>query len=606
MNKMDMRVINNLKALSLDMINEAGSGQTDISLSFVPIIYALYKDHLKFDTKDFNWVNKDRFILTIKNVEPLLYANSFMFSNNLNLEDLKQYKSITQKYLEFQNIHNLDIATAVGMAISKKHLEATLNTNNHMPIIDYNIYVLCSDNDLINGISYEACCLAGKLKLNNLIVLYNSNNTIDNIGEDVLKRFENQNWHTILVEDGSNSSEISSAISEAKTIKDKPIIIKIKTTIENNNKTLNKEEIYKFKLDLNMNTSPFYIDKEALIYYENNIYSRNTTSVFNHKLIEKEFINTSNENTRCIYNYLKTNEFSINLNLIKNRIYIDKEDSTIVINSKILNEINKYLPLLIGGTASSKLYLENETIFSDENYGGKNILFEAHELVIGAITNGIALTPLIPFSSTFLSSSDYMNPSIRISALMNLFNIFIFTEENSEIFKSTEQIGTFRSISNLNTYRPADYNELIGTWNNILNDKKPAVIILSNNIGGVIENIDINNIKYGGYILKKEEKAQTINIVATGSDLHLAINLQKKLNKIKIYARIISIPCVNKFLEQKEEYKNSVVTPYMKTFVIESSNDSIWNKFVYNDKYIFRVNELDINSIYDKIIKLVK
>lgn len=619
---MDREIVNNIKSLAIDMIDKAGSGHPGIALGSAPILYTLYAKHMNIIANEPKFENRDLFVLSAGHGSALLYATLYMAGFDISLDDLKNFRRINSKTPGHPEIKTpgvdcstgllgQGIATAVGMALASKlkNKKYTMPKKSKLgkdqSLFDNYVYVLCSDGDLMEGISYEATSLAGTLKLNNLIVLYDSNNiTLDGskdntFTENVIDRFKALNWNTILVKDGNSISSIDKAIIEAKK-SDLPTLIEIKTVIgngsinENTNivhgNPLNKDDITKLKIKLNVNPEEFYVNKKAKENFSKQIYTR---SIKKFDLFNKQCKNLN-------YN----NEYKINLKDITHPLNESLRDS----NNRILHEIEKQLPNFIGGSAdvatSTKAYLNNNIT----DFVGNNIIFGVRENSMGAILNGLALCNYVPFGSTFLAFSDYMKPSIRMSAFMNLNVTYLFTHDSINIgqdgptHQPIEQLSMLRSIPNMNVFRPCDAKELCGCWEYIINNHKPSCLILSRNEVKLCEN-STNDVSCGGYIIRKEINKLHAIIVATGSEVATCIEIANYLyDKYKVDIRVISMPCRELYLNQSDEYKESIIPKGYRTIVVETGCKYGWESFVYDDKYLITTDKFGFSGTTEEVL----
>ncbi len=633
---MDREIVNNIKTLGIDMIDKAGSGHPGIVLSAAPIIYTLYAKHMNVNVNDPLWENRDRFVLSAGHGSALLYATLYM-AGFLSLDDLKKFRRINSKtpgHPEFGVTNGVDMSTgplgqglasAVGMAIAGKQLNKKYEIpkrsklGKEQSLFDYHVYVLCGDGDLMEGISYEATSLAGSLKLNNLIVLYDSNDiSLDGktkgvFDDNILERFKALNWNTILVKDGTLISNIDKAIEEAKN-SDKPTLIQIKTILgdgsinENTNKVhgspLDKDDITKLKLKLKIEPEEFYVDMEAKENFSKQISERSLKkyNLFNQLSLE---LNYTKQDNKIDLSHLV---FDSNL-----------KESLRVTNGKIMKEIERKLPNFIGGSAD--LSSSTKTIINN------NINFGVREHAMGAILNGLALSNYHAFGSTFLVFSDYLKPSMRLSALMNLPVTYIFTHDSINIgqdgptHQPIEQLISLRSIPNMNVFRPADAKEIVGSWEYIINNKKPSCLVLSRNEVSLNKLTNSKSVMYGGYIVRKENYLHA-TIISTGSEVELSIKIADYLYETyKLDIRVVSMPNRELFLNQSKEYQESIVPKGYRTIVIEAGSKYGWEGFVYSDKYLITLdkfgcsgtseevlNEMDFSydKILQKIIKLLK
>lgn len=651
----EKRAINDIRLLALDMINEAGSGHPGIALGVAPILYTLFKNHLNFDLERKDWINRDRFVLSAGHGSALLYATLFYLTDDYNMVDLRNFRkldSMTPGHPEYDINHRIETTTgplgqgfanAVGMAMASKYLGSIYNDKN-ATLFDNYVYVLCGDGDLMEGISYEAASLAGNLELDNLIVLYDSNNvSLDgNISktftDDIGGRFLSQGWNVLAVKDGEKIKDIDKAINAAKK-SDSPTLIIINTTIgkyskyENTNKIhgkLEKEDLEGIREKLGWQ-GDFMYDKDNMLMCRALVKNR-VSSLYASWYSEYEtFVNNNEDEEVEKLNAIINNE-KIALQLDKvidtSKLFVDK--SLRDINYQIMNVISAFVPNFVGGSAdlvnSTKTYLKNKEDFSSDNYSGKNIFYGVREHAMGAISNGLALSNLRPFASTFLVFSDYLKPSIRLSAMMNLPVTYIFTHdtfligEDGATHQPIEQLGALRTIPNLHVFRPADHKELIGAWNFILRSGKPSVLILSKYHVPALEFTSADEVRNGAYIVSEVKNALDVILIATGSEVALAMKVKEELLRNYIEARVVSMPNVELFLKQEESYKEQILPKGYRKIVIEFSNDPNMYRFVNNDTDLINIRtfgksgnkeelsldyELDIASIVIKIKNLL-
>lgn len=640
---MDNQVINNIKSLGIDMINEAKSGHPGIVLGAAPTLYTLYKNHLNINPSDPNWFNRDRFVMSAGHGSALLYSVLFM-AGYLELEDLKQFRKIhsrTPGHPELGITPGIDISTgplgqgfasAVGMAIASKKLNQELRfpkksfLEAESSLIDHKVYVLCSDGDMMEGITSEAASIAGNLKLNNLIVLYDSNHisldgtTKFTLKENILKKFEAMNWNTIYVKNGNDVSHINRAITKAKS-SSKPTIIELNTIIgegtelegtsQIHGKPLSNVAIENLKTKLNIPNTPFYVNSEAREYFQQKI----ATHVNNAYTIWSEHYNTfMNQTNHEAYNFLFGKENSFNLLNYEFHFDFEKE-ATRVTNQEIMKVITQNLPNFIGGSAdlssATGTYLEEQKDITDQDYSGKNILFGVREQAMGAILNGIITYHYRAFGSTFLSFSDYMKPSIRMSALMKLPVTYIFSHDSINIgedgptHQPIEQLASLRATPNLNVYRPCDANELIGSWNTILKEQSTPNALILSRID--VPNLNISKkelVEKGAYVIFSERNQLQAILIATGTEVHTAIHIAYDLYQAyHIGIRVVSMPCMEKFLSQSKEYQEEILPTGYKKIVIESGSSFGWEKFVYNEKYLICLQNFGFSGSKDEVLK---
>ena len=646
---MDNEIIANIKTLGIDMINAANSGHPGIVLGAAPIIYTLFAKHLDISIRDSNWINRDRFVMSAGHGSALLYATLYMAGYDISLEDLKHFRKVgfkTPGHPEHGLTPGVDMTTgplgqgfasAVGMAIASKKLkeETRLPRKNaleaYKSVIDNRVYVLCGDGDLMEGISSEAASLAGHLKLNNLIVLYDSNNisldgpTSLTFTENVLDRFKAFGWDTIHVKN-NDVKEIDKAIGKAKN-NDKPTIIEIKTKIgegsfvEGTNKAhgkpLRKEDIEQLKNNLNMPQGEFYVNEQAKMDFQRQISERTNEKYMewanNYKLYDQGELNLKHEQYDFIFGdipkvYLDIEEFKFDEDL---------KEATRNTNQTIINRLASKMPNLIGGAADTASTVDTIINGSDnltaESLKGRNICYGVREHAMGAIMNGLALYGYYPFGGTFLSFSDYMKPAIRMSALMNLPVTYLFSHdsiligEDGPTHQPIEQLASLRAIPNLYVYRPCDAHELVNTWNNILETKKPSAIILSRTDVRLLETTKHGDVASGGYIVRHEEGKLAGIIIAIGTEVDTAIivahNIKRKYN---LDLRVVSMVCRELFEQQLTEYKEAILPRGYKKFVIEAGSKLGWEGYVYNNDYLFTVDKFGVSGPRDQVLEYMK
>ena len=632
--KIEEKIIGEIKSLGLDMIEEAGSGHPGIVLGAAPILYTLYLNHLRFDASNPNFYNRDRFIMSAGHGSSLLYSILYFAGYDLSLDDLKAFRRLNSKtpgHPEYKKTPGVEMttgplgqgfATAVGYAIAEKHTEALINKKEK--VIDYNIYCLCGDGDLMEGVSYEAASLAGSLKLDNLIVLYDSNKTtmdgkIDNVfDEDITKRFESMNWTVLTTSD--EPQDIDDAIIKAKEA-DKPTIIQVATTIgkdsslADSNKShsgcFDKEEISKIKTTLGVRDIPFTISNEAVEEFRSYIKERNKDLVTNFDEI-KEILD---EEEMSILNKLINPDKSIKLTTLDYTKPDDNEELLRISAKKVLNSYSLISPLIIGGNAdtssSTKIYLNELTPFTKDNYIGRNINFGVREHAMASIANGLALAGYRPFVSTFLSFSDYLKPALRLTALMDLPVTYIFTHDSISIgqdgptHQPVEQLVSLRAIPNMEVFRPADSNEVIGSFKTIYENNSPSSLIIGRDSIKILESTSISATSKGGYIVHNEERKLDGVIIATGEEVTLALEVMQLLKEKGYDLRVVSMPSIERYNSLTKEEKEELLPLGVKKFVIEKGSSYSWYSFVYKDSYLFTLDKFgasgkteEVNSFY--------
>ena len=617
----DIKIVNSLKGLSIDMINNAKSGHPGVSLGATNIIYTLYSRHMNVNVNDDKWINRDRFVLSGGHASALLYSMLY-FMGFLTLDDLKGFRCINSKTPGHPEITTpgVDMSTgllgegisnAVGFAIAERYYNNTI-TNKDM--INYYTYVMCGDGDLMEGVSYEALSLAGTLNLNKLIILYDSNSvTLDGstditFNEDIHLRFKSIGFNYIKT--SNNIDDIDNAIKEAKN-SNKPTLIEVKTIIgegsllEGTNKIhggiLTEEDTYQLKEKLNLSTIPFDIDI-------------NLVSEFRDKI--KERMHSKYENWKSIF-YTSSDlvKFSNSIDLLSlvNPFYEKMDESMRDTNGKIMNVIGSNLYTFIGGAAdtslSTKTKILSSKMFSRNDYSGKNIYYGVREHAMAGISNGLASAGLLPFASTFLVFSDHMKPSIRMSALMDLPVTYVFTHDSITIgsdgatHEPVEQLDSLRSIPNFRVFRPADAREILGSWNEILNNPKPSAIVLSRNNTPLLKNSDAKSVSKGAYIVKKENGRLSAIIIASGEEVNTVVKIAEELEKDKIYLRVVSMVSESLYEQTCNEYKASILPNGYKCIVVEYSNSNLWYKYIQNKNHLINLNSFGKSGTKEEVLK---
>lgn len=638
-------IISNIKGLAIDMIHKAGSGHPGIVLGAAPILYTLFTRHLNISTNDPKWVNRDRFVMSAGHGSALLYATLFMAGYSLSIEDLKNFRRAgyrTPGHPEYGVTPGVDVSTgplgqgigtAVGMALGGKILEARYPVqpdhrfDRNTKVFDHYVYVLCGDGDLMEGISYEAASFAGTHALDHLIVLYDSNQisldgeTTHTFTEDVRERFRALGWYTDYVKNGESIAEIDKAIREAKKA-NQPALIEIRTVIgrgsllEGTNvvhgKPLDREDIAQLKHSLGLSDEPFQYSeflKQEMIKRVTD-HSRKRYDEWAREYQELRAIDRYN------IDFLFDHYPEVDLTKWHYEYPPDYKEELRKINADVMNLIPQLLPNFIGGSAdlasSTKTYLKDGGDLSKNDYTGTNIWYGVREHAMGAIMNGLSLMKFKTYGSTFLSFADYVKPAMRMSALMGLDPTYIFTHDSVSIgsdgptHQPVEQMAMIRAIPNMYLFRPADLNEVIGTWNYILKTHDhPNTIVLSKQEVPMLP-VDPQQVLRGGYIVKPEAKQLHGIIIATGTEVHTALQLAKELKETEgLDLRIISMPCMELFLEQPAAYREQLLPKGVRTFVLEAGSSFGWHQFVYHQEYLLTIDMFGVSGTKDEALRHV-
>ena len=608
-----------LMMLGVHSIRKANSGHPGIVLGASPIIYTLYTKHLKIYPIQPDWINRDRFIMSAGHGSAMLYSINHLSGYNISISDLEMFRNFSktpghpERSLE-DGIETTSgplgqgIANAVGLAIAEEHLREKFNQDDSK-IINHNTYVFCGDGDLQEGISYEALSLAGHLKLNKLIVLFDSNDiqldgkVSSSFSENTKMKMEAMGFNYILVKDGMNPSKIDEAINKAKKSTNKPTFIEFKTTIgfgtslsgtsEVHGKPLHEKEISDLESKLEWNFKPFHIPKSVYEDFKINVIDRGSVEYSKWKRELEDFKESfPNKHLGFMeYGAMKNKKaFDVFVNEIYN--LKSSNEATRVSGGKILSIASKLYPNLIGGSAdlsSSTKVMGLDGDFSYKNRLGRNINFGVREHAMGSITNGINLHGnLRAFCSGFFVFTDYMKPAIRLAAIMKLPTIFIMTHdsiavgEDGPTHQPVEQIVGLRSIPNLLVFRPGNAVEVAASYEMALSSKdKPSLIILSR------QNLkpstgDRYGSHKGAYIISNEKKQLNGILLASGSEVGLAMEAQKQLFKLNIDVRVVSFLSMEVFESQDIEYKKKILPDRTKMLAIEAAHPLSWYKYTRN------------------------
>lgn len=617
----DTKSVNSIRVLAADAIQKANSGHPGLPLGSAPMAYELWANHMNHNPKDPKWENRDRFILSGGHGSALLYSLLHFFGYGITIDDMKNFRQLGSKtpgHPEYGHTVGVEATTgplgagmamAVGMAMAEKHLAATFNKEN-FPVVDHYTYVLGGDGCMMEGISYEAFSLAGTLGLEKLIVLYDSNNiSIEgdtNIAfrEDVRKRFESFGFHTQLVEDGNDLDAIGKAIEAAKAEKGRPSMIEIKTKIgagcpakegkaSAHGEPLGVENVAALRANLGIaDNGPFVLDQDVYDHFTKLAEEKATVEDAWNALFA-DYCKTYPEMKELWDNYHNTDNAKCLYDLDEFWNSFDKPEATRNVSGKLLNIINNVVPNMFGGAAdlapSTKTNMKDAGDFSKENPLGKNIHFGIREIAMAAIGNGIALHGgLRPFVSTFFVFSDYVKPMARLSALMGVPLTYVLTHdsigvgEDGPTHEPIEQLAMLRAMPNFYVYRPADATECAAAWYFATNKKDaPTALVLSRQNLPQLDGSSQEALK-GGYILEDSAKdTPDAIIIATGSEVSLAVEAKKELAAEDIDVRVVSMPCMDLFEDQPDEYKDAVLPKNVTARVgVEALSEFGWGRYI--------------------------
>lgn len=611
---MQNNIINNLRLTAVSMIENAKSGHPGIALGIAPTLFSLYANHLNVVPKQPNHILRDRFVLSAGHGSSVLYCTLSAMGYDISAKDLKTFRKINSKLtgLPHITVPGIDcttgplgqgVAIAVGMALAEKMLAEKFNKPD-CKLFDNYTYTLVGEGCLMEGVSYEALSLAGALKLNKLIVLYDCNNitiegnTTDVFEVDIAKFMQSLGYNVITVTDANNLQQINSAITLAKKCQDKPSFIILHSIIgygsymqglaKVHGTPLGEKGINQLKKNLNYKGTAFEFSDDESLYLKK---VKDRFALVEQNLNKKlSYYKTSYKaDYKNLYKYLNQNYKDVE-SILKN-FYVSGDLSLREAANKIINKLSEYYLNIVCGSADvapstmCKLDAENVT---KKHFLGKNIRFGVREFAMSCICNGLALYGgFRPICSTFLAFADYLHNGLRSSAIMNLPVTYIFTHDSIAIgedgitHQPIEQLFTYRNIPNVNLYRPADFNECKACFINAFKQQKPSIFVLCKQ---AVENLNSPTDKAlkGGYVILKENKPNIDAIlIATGSEVQLALNSAHALQKMGYSIRVVSMPCTNIFDEQNITYKNMVLPPNItKRVSIELANEGGWHKYI--------------------------
>jgi len=646
---------NAIRFLSIDAVEKANSGHPGLPMGMADVAAVLFKYYLRFNPKNPSWINRDRFVLSAGHGSMLLYSMLYLTGyKSVTIKDIQNFRqlnSICAGHPEYEKNSGIETTTgplgqglsnAVGMAIAEEIMKKKFGSS----LINHKTYVIASDGDLMEGISHEVMSLAGHLKLKNLIVFFDNNKiSIDGstkltVSDNYKKRFESYGWSFQEV-NGHNEKQISKAIKKSQN-SNKPNIISCKTIIgygspnksgkaSSHGAALGKDEVSLVRKKLKWEYEPFKIPKEILnqwrdIGKKGELHEKKWDNIFNKKSIriKKELSRILNDKLPEDFNKLieeqKRKFFDLKSNIASRQS-----------SANVLEEITKNLPELIGGSAdlsgSNNTKTKHSIILKPSNFNGNYIHYGVREHGMAGIMNGMALHGgVIPYGGTFLIFLDYCKPSLRLSALMGLKVIYVFSHdsiglgEDGPTHQPIEHLAHLRAIPNLNVFRPADTIETLECWEIALKSStNPSVIALSRQkIPFVTETFSKKNMSsMGGYELKKTNSNVEITLIASGSEVHVAVNALKKLQDANISSKVVSMPCQELFDKQSKEYKEKVIEKNSKKISIEASSLFGWEKYVGSEGVSLGMKRFgksapgktlfeDFNLTSDNVVKMAK
>ncbi len=630
---------NAIRFLSIDAVQKANSGHPGMPMGMSDVATVLFKYHLRFNPKNPNWINRDRFILSAGHGSMLLYSLLYLSGyKSISIDDIKSFRqlnSICAGHPEYKKGTGIETTTgplgqglgnAVGMAIAEEIYKKKFGSN----VINNKTYVIASDGDFMEGVSHEAMSLAGHLKLKNLIVFFDNNKiSIDgstslSVSDNYKKRFESYGWNFLEV-NGHNEKQISKTISKASKA-NKPTLISCKTVIgfgspnksgkaSSHGSPLGDDEIALVRKKLKWKTEPFKIPQEILDEWKK-IGDKG-------ELLEKKWLESINKKNPKIKSELEKTYINLDLDELKKLIenektkYFESKPSlaTRQCSMATIESISTILPQLIGGSAdlsgSNNTKTNNSKIINAKNFNGNYIHYGVREHGMSATMNGLALYGgLIPYGGTFLIFSDYCKPSIRLSALMGLKVIYIFSHdsiglgEDGPTHQPIEQLAGLRAIPNLNVFRPADINETLECWQIALeSNNTPSVIALSRQKVPYInpENSKKNKCENGAYVVNITSHDNKVTLVASGTEVELALKVQDKLKENNIHSKVVSMPCMELFDKQSEGYKKDLIEDDSLVVTLEAGSISSWQKYIKNKGLNLGIDQFGESAPYKKV-----
>lgn len=617
----EQKSVNAIRVLAADTVQKANSGHPGMPLGSAAMAYELWANHLTHNPKNPKWVNRDRFILSAGHASSLLYSLLHLFGYGLTIEDMKNFRqdnSLTPGHPEYGHTVGVEATTgplgagmgmAVGMAMAQAHMAATFNTEDYN-IIDHYTFVLGGDGCMEEGISSEAFSLAGTLGLSKLIVLYDSNNiTIEGntdlaFTEDVNKRMEAFGFQTLTVEDGNNLEEISKAIELAKSEKTKPSFITVKTKIafgcpakegseSSHGSPLGEENVKALRDNLGWEEQEAFVIPQDV--YDNFAQKakKGQEAEDNWNKLFKAYCEKYPEKKELWDKYFAVIDDEKLLNCDEFWSYEDKPQATRSLSGNMINRLAKIMPNFWGGSAdlgpSNKTVIKDGGSFSKNNYLGRNIHYGVREFAMAAIANGITLYGgTKTFVGTFFVFSDYLKPMARLAALMKIPVTYVLTHdsigvgEDGPTHEPIEQLAMLRAMPNINVFRPADATETAAAWYSAITSKNtPTVLALSRQNLPQIEGSSKEALK-GGYIIAESIKAKPdAIIIASGSEVSLAVEAKKELMEKGFDIRVVSMPCMDIFEQQSDEYKEKILPQTVeKRLVVEAGSSICWGKYL--------------------------
>ena len=631
-----------IRSLGIDTINKANSGHPGMVLGSAPALYTLFNKELNIYNKEAEWINRDRFVLASGHASALLYSMLHLTGFDVTIDDLKNFRQLNSRtpgHPEIEMTHGVDassgplgqgIPMAAGMAMAEKFLASQYNKEN-FDIIDHYTYVLCGDGDMQEGVTYEAASLAGHLSLGKLIVLYDANKvTLDgplsmSFSENVKKRYEACNWQVLEVKDGNDINEIHKAIKKGKKEQFKPTLIIVNTVIgfgsanQGTNKVhgapLGKEDGKNAKLSYGFDHDEFYVPEEVYEDFKKKTIKRGKSKFNKWNKLFNEYKEQYPTEAKQLEDAI-AGKYSLKIDELLKNYPVGHNDATRNTSLEVIQEVAKQNPTFLSGTAdlasSTKTKIKDEDDFSVENYNGRNLVFGIREFAMVAIMNGMTLHKGVKVSAGgFLVFSDYFKAAVRMACLMKLPIILplshdsIAVGEDGPTHQPIEQFAMLRSIPNMHVIRPGDAVEMAAAWKlAIESTENPTALILTRQNVETMENSSVEGVSKGAYVIGKEENHLDAIIIASGSEVNLAMKAKKVLLEKGIDVRVVSMPCQEFFDQQDEQYKEAVLPNAMrKRLSVEMASSFGWHKYVGLDGITMSINEFGKSAPAQDVIQ---
>lgn len=642
----DQLAVNTIRTLSIDAVEAANSGHPGLPMGAAPMAYALWSKHYKTNPKNSHWFNRDRFILSAGHGSAMLYSLLHLAGYDVSIEDLKDFRQLGSKMPGHPEVHHTDgveattgplgqgIANGVGMAMAEAHLAATYN-KEHFPVVDHYTYVLCSDGDLQEGISHEAASLAGHLKLGKLVMLYDSNDiqldgpTNKAFNEDIEQRFKAYGWDYQLVEDGNDLTAVDTAIEAAKTVTDRPSIIEVKTEIGFGSPNagtsavhgapLGAENVEATKKNYQWAHEPFSVPEEVYDRFEETLVTPGEAAETAwDKLLadyEKEYPTLGKAFKQALADELPA-DWEDNLPAYEEN---EKGFASRETSGDVLNAIAEVVPNFWGGSAdlsgSNKTMINEAEDFSPENYAGRNIWYGVREHAMASALNGILLHGgTKSYVATFFVFSDYLRPAVRLAALSGIPAIYVLTHdsvavgEDGPTHEPIEQLSSYRGMPNVNVLRPADANEVAAAWKVALTSTdRPSLLVLTRQNIPVLpttKELAMENVPKGAYVISPAKETAEGILLATGSEVQLAVAAQKELLEKGHDVSVVSMPSFELFELQSDEYKESVLPKRLtKRLAIEMGSSFGWDRYIGFEGSTLTIDRFGESGVGEEVVE---